>query len=160
MRNTVRMTLQWLFMACACLLLLACGTSSSLLHSSGDSSLPDNIGIHGYSPVSYFEHNRAERGNPDYTTTYKNRLFYFTSAEQIATFRKNPEKYLPKYGEYCPYSLALGRRVAIDPTNFKIHDGELLLFHNSVELSTVNVPAQSDIYSKADEQYHILSIDF
>ena len=83
-------------------------------------------------------------------------MYYFTSEEQVNTFKLNPKNYQPKYGEYCPYSLALGRRVAIDPTNFKIHNRELLLFHRSVELSTVDVAEHAAIFEPADKQFILL----
>lgn len=102
-----------------CFVLLACGSTSHQLHRSADTSLPDNIGIQGYSAVSYFENDRAEPGSADYSVEFDKRIYYFTSAEQAETFRDDPQKYLPELGEYCPYSLAQGRRVGIDPTNIQ-----------------------------------------
>lgn len=147
--------LQRLVMASLGLLLIAC-TSVQPLHRAHDSNLPKNVGIHGYSPVSYFEKNTAEPGDPQYQASHKGRVYYFASEQQRATFLSMPDKYEPRYGEYCPYSLALGRRVGIDPTNFKIHDGELLLFHSAIELSTVNVPEQYELFEKADKEFTLL----
>ncbi len=149
-------TTKWFLTACFCWSLWGCASNPDQLHQSLDVSLPANIGLQGYSPISYFEHDRAVRGNPNYSFEYQKRIYYFTDAEQIETFKRNPEKYMPKYGEYCPYSLALGRRVAIDPTNFKMQDGQLLLFHDSVELISVDVPAQSLIFEEADRQFELL----
>lgn len=153
------LTSRWFFIVCLSLTLFACGTTSSQLHKSNDSSLPNNIGIHGYSPVSYFENDSAERGSAEHHFTYKNKIFYFTSEDQLETFKQNPKKYLPKFGEHCPYSLALGRRVAIDPTNFRIHDNELLLFHSDVELNTIDIKTQNDIISQAEE-YNVKLLGF
>ena len=126
------------------------------LHRSPNSSLPENIGLQGYSPVSYFTDGRAEQGVPQHNFVYQGRIYYFTSEEQIEIFKNNPTKYMPRYGEYCPYSLSLGRRVAIDPTNFKIQEGQLLLFHNDVELSTIDIPLQSPLYQEADRQFELI----
>lgn len=98
---------------------------------------PEGVEIHGYSPVSYFEHNRAERGSPEFSAEYDGKTYWFTSAEQVETFRRDPRAYVPAFNAFCPYSLALGRKVAIDPTRFKIVDGQLLLFHNSGELDAL-----------------------
>lgn len=149
--------LQLISLAIVCLLVSACGTSTSHLHQTNNAALPDNIGLQGYSPISYFEQNRAERGDPQFSAVYRSRVFYFTSAEQVRTFEQNPARYMPRYGEYCPYSLALGRRVAIDPTNFKIVDDRLLLFHDSVELSSVDVKSQQDIFEEADRQFKLIN---
>lgn len=134
-----------------------CSNRSQFLHSPGHANLPKNIGVQGYSPVSYFEKNIAEKGDPQFTTNHKGRIYYFASADQVETFKKMPKKYTPRYGEYCPYSLVLGRRVAIDPTNFKIHNGKLLLFHSSVELSTVDLNDQKDTLEKADREYNLIA---
>ena len=119
--------------------------------------MPSNIAIQGYSAVSYFENNAAERGSADYQFEQGGRIYYFTSAAQLKAFMQAPSQFMPKYGEYCPYSLALGRRVAIDPTNFKIHDGELLLFHDSVELNSVDVAEQRDVFERADRKFKLIS---
>ena len=140
-----------------CFALLACGSSRHQLHRSADASLPDNIGIQGYSAVSYFETGRAEPGSADYSVEFDKRIYYFTSAEQAETFRQQPQQYMPKFGEYCPYSLALGRRVGIDPTNFSIVDGQLLLYHNSVELDTLDVQSQREIVDAAQTQFKLLA---
>ncbi|MEM8500734.1 MAG: YHS domain-containing (seleno)protein [Pseudomonadota bacterium] len=151
--NTYR---HFVFITFLSVLLVGCASSQSPLHRSVGSELPKNIGVHGYSPVSYFENNQAELGDKSHVYQYKNRVYYFTSAAQVETFEMNPEKYLPKFGDYCPYSLALGRRVGIDPTNFKVHDGELLLFHDRIELSTVDVDAQRDTFDKAEKEFTLL----
>ena len=151
----------WILIITASFAILACSSSSYRLNNNRlDSSLPKNIGIQGYSPISYFEANSAQRGIADYNYTYKNKIYYFTSEQQIETFKENPKKYLPKYGQYCPYSLALGRRVGIDPTNFRVHNDELLLFHDDVELSTIDIPSQNNMIDKADEQSQILLLNF
>lgn len=148
---------RWLLPIFFCVSLLSCANNTDLLHQSKNTSLPSNIGIQGYSPVSYFEHNRAELGNREFSVKYQKRIYYFTSSEQAEKFKEEPKKYTPKYGEYCPYHLALGRRVSIDPTNFKLQDGELLLFHDSVELNSIDVAAQSVIFEQADKQFQLLN---
>lgn len=150
-------SMKWVLIIAFAIASVGCSNHSTrALHQSSDSSLPDNIGIQGYSPVSYFEKGHAERGTPQYSYIHKKRIYYFTSAKQVERFKNMPEAYAPKFGEYCPYSLALGRRVAIDPTNFKIHNGELLLFHHSVELATVDVPSQRDLFDEAENQFELL----
>lgn len=87
--------------------------------------------IDGYSPVSYFTKNIAEQGSPDYQYQYKDQVYYFVSEEQIDIFKARPEKYVPQFGAFCPYSLTLGKKTPIDPTNFKIVGDYLLLFHRT-----------------------------
>jgi hypothetical protein len=66
---------------------------------------------------SYFEKGLAEKGKSEFQST----------------FNAYPKHYTPVFGELCPYSLAEGRHVAIDPTRFRIVGDQLLLFHRSKE---------------------------
>lgn len=95
------------------------------------------VAIGGYSPVSYFEEGVPERGSPRHTATFEGRTYHFTSAAQVRRFEADPEAYAPVFPDHCPYHLALGRTVAIDPTNVKILDGQLLLFHRSEEMDSL-----------------------
>ena len=88
--------------------------------------------IGGYSPVSYFTENKAERGSAEFAVEHDGRVYYLTSDEQITLFREDPDKYRPRYTA-CPYSLAYGMVLPLDPTNFKIIGDTLLLFHRSEE---------------------------
>ena len=92
------------------------------------------LAIKGYSPVSYFENDRAEKGNPEFSATFNQRTYLFTNAEQLARFKADPRRYEPLFPEHCPYNLTLGRQAAIDPENFKIVNGNLLLFHRDEEM--------------------------
>ncbi len=49
------------------------------------------------------------------------------------------------------------RRVGIDPTNFSIVDGQLLLYHNSVELDTLDVQSQREMVDAAQTQFKLLA---
>ena len=86
--------------------------------------------IGGYSPVSYFTKNKAELGSPVFAVEHDGKVYYLASRAQVDIFEKNPNKYRPKYWT-CPYSLAFGKILPLDPTNFKILGDNLLLFHLS-----------------------------
>lgn len=88
--------------------------------------------IGGYSPVSYFTENKAERGSPEFAVEHDGRVYYLTSEAQVALFNANPDKYRPRHRS-CPYSLAYGMVLPLDPTNFKVIGDSLLLFHRSEE---------------------------
>ncbi len=133
-----------------------------ILQGNSNEELPHNLGIHGYSSVSYFEKNKAEMGLSHFSTEYKGKIYWFSSKDQIKTFNKNPEQYIPTFEAFCPYALALGRKIGIDPTNFKIVAGQLLLFHRTDEIDSLkafNASAnQDEILRRARENY--LSLDF
>ena len=98
------------------------------------SVLAQSPAIEGYSPVSYFTKHVAERGSPDFQVKHEGKIYYVSSLEQLTLFNENPDMYAPKFGDYCPYSLILGRELPIDPTSFKVIGNSLLLFHKSEQL--------------------------
>ena len=115
------------------------------------------LAIKGYSPVSYFERGRAEQGSAEFSAVYNGFRYHFTDAEQVATFQADPARFEPLFTEHCPYSLTLGRAVAIDPENFKIVGGHLLLFHRSDEMDGLQEWNQADddqgLLEQARSQY-------
>ena len=91
----------------------------------------------GYDVVSYFS-NTSKEGNNNFTTTYDGVKFKFATKENLETFKKSPEKYIPAYGGFCAYAIgAKGERVSIDPETFEIRDGKLYLFYNSWGTNTL-----------------------
>ncbi len=93
-----------------------------------------NIALQGYSPVSYLDLNLAQRGNKNFKSEYQKVAYYFTSAEQKATFDKNPAKYMPQYGGFCAFGIYAGAKFRVDPNKFLVKDGKYYLYLNNIEL--------------------------
>jgi YHS domain-containing protein len=90
--------------------------------------------IGGYSPVSYFEAGKPELGRVEFHADHDGKHYLFTSAAQIVTFQKNPVKYAPAFGGTCAFGRSIEKEFPIDPTSFKIVDGQLLLFLKNAEV--------------------------
>ncbi len=69
-------------------------------------------------------------GSSEYQATYEGKTYYFNSAESVATFNADPEKYLPAYDGWCAYGVAVGAKVPVDPRVFSVVDGRLYLNKN------------------------------
>ena len=128
----------------------------------GSSAAAVKPAIGGYSPVSYFTENKAERGSPEFSAEHDGRVYFFTSQEQVELFTANPKKYRPRY-HLCPYSLALGMVLPLDPTNFKIIGDNLLLFHLSEEKDAlkeweVSKMSKEELIRRADA--NLIEINF
>ena len=100
----------------------SCGPSVS-----GSASNP---ALGGYCPVCYFTADQAVEGSSEYQATYEVKTYYFNSAESVATFNADPEKYLPAYDGWCAYGVAVGAKVPVDPRVFSVVDGRLYLNKN------------------------------
>lgn len=96
-----------------------------------------NIHLQGYSPVSYLDLGIAQKGLKEYRSEYEKVYYYFTSAEQKATFDKNPAKYKPQYGGFCAFGTYAGAKFRSDPNKFIVKDGKYFLF-----LYDLNLDAQ------------------
>jgi YHS domain-containing protein len=91
----------------------------------------NDVAIKGFDTVSYFTMGKAVEGTSDYTATYKNAIYQFSSAENRDLFKQNPEKYAPQYGGFCAFGVTMERKFDTDPHAFKIVDNKLYLNLNS-----------------------------
>jgi len=98
-----------------------------------NTTLFGNLAIEGYDPVAYFTESRPVEGSSEYQYEWKGANWRFSSAENLASFKGNPEQYAPQYGGYCAYAVAQNSTASIDPTQFTIVDDKLYLnFSKSV----------------------------
>lgn len=93
-------------------------------------NLEKGLAIQGYDPVSYFN-GKPEKGSKDHSVNYQGTVYYFVSAANAETFKKNPAAYEPQYGGWCAYAMgSYGDKVSINPKTYKITNGKLYLFYN------------------------------
>lgn len=91
------------------------------------------IALQGYSAVSYSE-GLAQKGVKEFKSEHEKVVYYFTSAEQKATFDKNPHNYLPQYGGFCAFGIYAGAKFRPDPNKFIEKDGKYFLYLYNLEL--------------------------
>ncbi|OEK00431.1 hypothetical protein BFP97_02405 [Roseivirga sp. 4D4] len=139
------------------LFLLLGGTAIQAQDKKANNIDNSNIALQGYSPVSYLDLGLAQRGNKAYKSTYKKINYYFTSAEQKATFDKNPSKYLPQYGGFCAFGTYAGAKFRVDPNKFIVKDGKYFLYLNDVELDAkglwLNEKNHKKLVAKANDNW-------
>ncbi|MCT4700207.1 MULTISPECIES: YHS domain-containing (seleno)protein [Tenacibaculum] len=86
----------------------------------------------GYDVVSYFVNKKPLEGKKKFQTTYDGAKFKFYSEKNLVTFKENPIKYIPQYGGYCAYAIAVkNTKMYIDAEAYEIRDGKLYLFYSS-----------------------------
>ncbi|HEY9047571.1 MAG TPA: YHS domain-containing (seleno)protein [Ohtaekwangia sp.] len=93
-------------------------------------NIKKNIALEGYDAVSYFD-NKPVEGKESIRFTHKGITYLFSSQNNLARFKSNPDKYEPAYGGWCAYAMGeSGEKVKVDPETFKIIDGKLYLYYN------------------------------
>lgn len=84
-------------------------------------------GLGGYDPVAYFTDGKPMRGSGYHVTEHDGITYAFASEEHRKLFVANPGKYLPAYGGYCAYGVAVGKKFVADPEVWKVVNGTLYL---------------------------------
>ena len=125
--------------------------SRAYLHSY---NLPSTgVALEGYCPVAYFAVNKPVKGKPEHASIHNGVTYHFVSAQAKQTFDANPEKYIPAYGGWCAFGMAIQDKFPVDPRNFKIVDGKLMLF-----LKNTNVDARA-LWNKGDKSDQVAKAD-
>ncbi len=109
--------------------------TSSLTHAADESHFitdhavcaPEGVALGGYDLVSYFVDGPV-MGSPAFALEHNSLTYHFVSEENQERFAASPDSYLPKYRGWCSATLSMGRLACPDFTNYKIEDGQLLLF--------------------------------
>lgn len=110
----------------------------------------------GYDVVSYFS-GEAHEGLKEYTTEYDGAKYKFMNRSNMEKFIADPTKYLPEYGGYCAYAVAVsGKKVKVDPETFEIREGKLYLFYNAGNTNTLDLwlkESPNDLRARADKNW-------
>lgn len=124
-----------------------------------DYNTKKGFAIDGFDVVAYFN-NQPTEGSKNYIAKFDGVNYKFASKENLETFNKNPKKYLPQYGGYCAYAIAVKNdKVDINPKSFEIKDGKLYLFYNAWGTNTLELwkkENQKNLKEKANKNWEQL----
>jgi YHS domain-containing protein len=91
----------------------------------------NRVAVKGYDTVAYFTESKPVKGSDQYTANYQGAVYQFSSSENLALFKGNPEKYAPQYGGYCAFGVTQEKKYDIDPTAWAIVGDKLYLNLNA-----------------------------
>lgn len=116
----------------------------------------DARALGGYDPVSY-RAARPLRGVAELSARHEGATYVFATPENRDRFLADPERFVPRYAGWCAMSLALGAFVCPDYENYKIEEGELLLFETTVFTNGRTVWNQDPARHRAEADRHYLA---
>ena len=86
-----------------------------------------SLAVSGYDPVAYFTDGKPAEGNGGHEYEWNGATWRFSSAENLETFKTNPQAYAPQYGGYCAWAVSQGYTASSDPQAWRIVEGKLYL---------------------------------
>ena len=101
------------------------------------------IAINGYDPVAFFTDSRPVNGSPSITATYQGATYFFATEDHKKLFEQNPRQYVPEYGGFCAYGVALGALFPVDISTWQVRNGKLYLNLNPEILKKFNADFQA-----------------
>jgi len=138
------------------LIILIAFFSIQLAAQKGNYNIKKGYVAEGYDVTEYFN-NKAVEGKKEFVAEYEGAKFKFVSKQNMDTFNANPKKFIPQYGGYCAYAVAVnGEKVDINPKTFEIRDGKLYLFYNAWGTNTFTKwkeEGAEGLRKKADEKW-------
>ncbi len=91
----------------------------------------------GYDVVAYFD-NEALAGSDSFVAVHDGVQYKFLTKENMEAFLAEPQAFIPQYGGYCAYAMAVSsKKVSVNPETFEIRDSKLYLFYNSGRNNTL-----------------------
>ena len=71
-------------------------------------------------------------GKAEFTVERDGVAYYFSSKKTMAQFKADPHKYMPKYGGFCAFGVAVGKKLDASNRFADIVNGKLYVFLNAV----------------------------
>ena len=65
------------------------------------------VALDGYDMVAYLETGKGAKGKSEWASKHRNVTWYFSSSKNKSKFDADPEKYMPEYGGYCVFAIAV-----------------------------------------------------
>jgi YHS domain-containing protein len=108
--------------------------------------------IHGYDPVAYFKEGKPLMGKKEFSFQWNGAQWFFSSKQNLETFKSNPGKYAPQYGGYCAYGTSVGKKSPTQPDAFTIVNNKLYLNYNE-DVKVLWNKEQKECIKKADQNW-------
>lgn len=108
------------------------------------------LALDGYDITSYYSGAALQKGTQEFQASYQGKRYYFANTENRSDFSKNPERYLPEFGEHCAFSASQQMSKKADPTIFTIRNDNLVLFADEQALTSW-IADEEKSYSKAQK---------
>jgi YHS domain-containing protein len=108
--------------------------------------------IGGYCPVAYKAAKVAQKGDPNFRSTYDGQTFLLSNAMAKQMFDKAPADYAPAYHGYCAAAVAKGMKLKSNPELFTVEGGKTYLF-STAEAKAMFDKDKAKMIAMADQNW-------
>lgn len=105
----------------------------------------DRLMLFGADVVAYFTQNAYVQGKPEFSSTYQEVDFHFSSAEHKALFDAEPTKYIPQYGGYCANGIMFGIPWGGNAGDFRVVNDKLYIFGGAMSQAAFELEMDKNI---------------
>jgi YHS domain-containing protein len=108
--------------------------------------------IQGYDPVAFFKESKPVMGKKEFSFSWNEASWYFSSEENLNLFKADPAAYAPQYGGWCAYGTAAGHKSPTEPDTWSIVNNKLYFNYNSAVKKLWN-KNQKGLIDQADKNW-------
>jgi YHS domain-containing protein len=99
--------------------------------STGTTVTGEGVALRGNDTVALAQRLEVTDGHAEFTHVHDGVAYYFASEETKDAFAANPAAYMPQYGGFCAFGVAIGKKLDASPRFADIVDGKLYVFLNA-----------------------------
>lgn len=99
--------------------------------STGTTVKGESVALRGSDTVALALGLEVTDGYAEFTHVHDGVAYYFASEETKEAFAANPAAYMPQYGGYCAFGVAIGKKLDASPRFADIVDDKLYVFLNA-----------------------------
>ncbi len=100
--------------------------------STGTTLAGAGLALRGSDPVTLATGMGVAPGDAAFAHEHDGVAYYFASEAARERFAESPGSYMPQYGGFCAFGVAIGKKLDADPKFADIVDGKLYVFLNAV----------------------------
>lgn len=90
------------------------------------------VALRGDDAVALATGLEVKAGQAKFTVERDGVAYYFASEQTMERFQDDPERFMPQYGGFCAFGVAIGKKLDAAPRYADIVDGKLYVFLNAV----------------------------
>jgi len=126
--------------------------SSALCAQKSPVFITGNVAIKEYDAVAYFKQRKPVKGNKNFSYSWNGANWYFSSKQNLDSFKTSPQKFAPQFGGYCAYGMAEGHKAPTDPYAWTIVNSKLYLNYNK-EVQSLWKQKQNEYIQTAEKNW-------